>query len=355
MCPFASCLEKIATCGMRKIHLLAGALVLLLSACEKHLKPFEVLEEKPGTKGKTSNVTVDFRSREMIYPCFEMSGYIGGLDSSMGAYYLKISVTDAAGKVLEHDFGAQVPDPIIPAEGHNLWDKFEPDSATVARKARPYLKKRPLTWYIDAGIAPGTFKVLIPYPLVSKAAADTPMEVYVRIEGFFGERESWYPTDPFAPDPDPKGAKADLLTRMIVRYPQPELRETEIRVGKVEVNTATYGPRKWDFTLSGDGNVGYPDLMWSIEADQFPVWESPYHFKNGTEGDFTGTVARFWLAGKDPQVTVCFMDWDNETVFNNQHDEIGCWEGKLADLSKNPLKPTVLKFGNIKWADVVVK
>jgi hypothetical protein len=342
--------------------LLPLAFALMVTGCfTNSTKSFEILSENSSAVGKVQSVVAELGGREGIYPGIDVSGFIGEVDSSKGPYWVRISVTDAGGKVLSHDFGPQPAgiDSALLDEVTRSSQAFDDTTSGVSLLDGPYVAKRPLVWEQFLGHKPGGFHALIPYPVLPSAKPGAWQETHILIEGFFGTHADHSPLAGDLAKPASATDKPDIVTKAVIRYTQPNLRKATITVAKVEVNpNGETDSHDWDFGLfSGRDNRGYPDLMWQLEVDDKYAWESPIKIHNSLTGNLSTYPCEVWIATleKTPKLTICFLDWDNENLFNNRHDEIGCWEGELNQLSSNSRNPTVLKCGDVSWGEVSVK
>lgn len=135
----------------------------------------------------------------------------------------------------------------------------------------------------------------------------------------------------------------------------PQLYPMRLVVDLLELNTDEFDPHEMDFYLfKGNPNYGYPDLFWSMGIGYEKAFDSDY-YHNSVSGNWPEGSGVVYVRGPDEAVSLCAIDWDDERVLNNRHDEIGCWEGKLSDLSRDSLNPTRLTFHHVKRMDVYVE
>lgn len=134
----------------------------------------------------------------------------------------------------------------------------------------------------------------------------------------------------------------------------PQLYAMRLVVQLLELDTDKFDPHEMDFYLiKVNPNYGYPDLFWSMGIGYENAFDSDY-YHNSVSGNWPDGSGVVYVKGPEEVVSLCALDWDDERVFNNSHDEIGCWEGKLSELSRDSLNPTRLSFHHVKRMDVYV-
>jgi hypothetical protein len=135
----------------------------------------------------------------------------------------------------------------------------------------------------------------------------------------------------------------------------PQLYPMRLVVDLLELDVEAFDPHEMDFYLfKGNPNYGYPDLYWSMGIGYENAFNSDY-YHNSVAGNWPAGSGVVYVRGPDEVVSLCAIDWDDERVLNNRHDEIGCWEGKLSELSRDSLHPTQLNFHHVKRMDVFVE
>ncbi|HHG83325.1 MAG TPA: hypothetical protein ENJ82_01140 [Bacteroidetes bacterium] len=143
--------------------------------------------------------------------------------------------------------------------------------------------------------------------------------------------------------------------RIRLDFPMPKLYAAKVWVRKVTLDSSMFDPHQMDFSINkSNPEYGYPDLFWSLGLGYESVYASSY-FQNSLSAAWQAASPVIYVRNRDEEISLCVMDWDNEHLFNNRHDLIACWEGRLIQISTDPKQPTILSFGRVSEMDVVMK
>ncbi|MEM7038734.1 MAG: hypothetical protein AAF570_17235 [Bacteroidota bacterium] len=138
------------------------------------------------------------------------------------------------------------------------------------------------------------------------------------------------------------------------RLPVPELAAVRVRIPYIEMNIDEFNPHDMDFSLGFGRRHGFPDLYWAVGVGYERVYKSTY-FRNAVTGRWPDPSDVIYVSGPEEKISLCVVDWDDQRILNNRHDEIACWEGQLKDLSTDGKKPSLLKFPRVRRMEVAVE
>lgn len=198
----------------------------------------------------------------------------------------------------------------------------------------------------------GTIELFIPYHAWRGVPGATRMQIELQaLQGLLS-------TDFDADIPRAKKEASDDLRVGYIRYAidldYPELHAAQVWVQYLALDTTAFDPHASDFSLLHlKPTYGFPDIFWNVGIDYQEVYRSPY-FHNSISGTWEEASDPFYIDGRDAELDICVYDWDDEAFFGNRDDALSCWEGKLADLSRDARQPTRLHFGLVAEMGVVL-
>lgn len=141
------------------------------------------------------------------------------------------------------------------------------------------------------------------------------------------------------------GNAANGYIKLKLPFTRPAVKRYEFLVSDLKLDTTMFDVSNMDFSLAHGHNprAGYPDIFWSVTVGKWLCYSSP-RYKNSITG-YWQVPSRSISLYEDDQVGLCVFDFDDTT----DDDEIGCWNGMIADLLTPASQPKTLTFPNVKY------